>query len=57
MDTVIAIGLCVGLAILVITPIVKNTIRVEKLDDSNWFYNEKEFEIYDAKINSKEKDE
>lgn len=55
METIIAVGICVGFAALVIIPIIKNVIRVEKLDDSNWFYDKKFFERMDIEVNSKEK--
>lgn len=56
MNTIIAIVICVGLTALVLTPIIKNVIRVEKMDDSKWFYNKKMFNRYDEEVNSKEKE-
>mgnify|MGYP003591894319 CR=1 FL=1 len=57
MDTIIAISVCVIFAALVLIPIIKNVIRVEKMDDSNWFYSKKLFDRYDKEVNSKKNDE
>ena len=54
MEIIIAIGICVGFGALVLTPIVKKVITVEKYDDSKWFIIKKEFEEADRKLNSKE---
>lgn len=55
MQTVIAILITIGLPVIFLTPIVKNCIRAEKLDDSEWFYDKKFFERADKEVNSKDK--
>ncbi len=52
-EKIVAIGICIGFAALVLVPIIKQVIKVEKYDDSQWYYDKKLFEAADRALNSK----
>ena len=45
METLIAVGVCVIAGIVVLGPIIKHVIKVERYDDSQWYVNNAESEL------------
>ena len=57
METLVAIGICVAAAIVMLGPIIKHVIKVESYDDSQWYTDNPESEIDTSEIESLPEDE